>query len=437
MKRLFITIPLILSSIILQAQIRVLSPEEMKSDFIQMRELLEEQHWDFYFYTPEEEMNSIFDKQFSMIRDSLPMNEFYKVLTPIISKIGNGHTAIWMPGSYWKSGNGKFFPYTIKIIEDKVIISGRYNKTATLPRGTIIRSINNQPIDEIVDEMIQNYSSEAMRIEGKMASVQRRFAMIYVRRFGFPDSYSMTYQLPGEEKTMSKIVSSATESEVRDLVFKSHNKARLDLKIMENGEIAVLTVNSFIYYDRVDFFKAFLDSSFTAIKEKEISKLLLDLRGNDGGDPFCSAPLFSYLEPEPLIYFKKASRGYSELTNNPIPLAKNYYSGKLIVFMDSRCFSTNSHFCSLIKYHNIGTIIGTPSSGNYICSNAKHIDLDNSKIMVYYGTRGYATAVEMDRTKPIMPDILVEETTETFLSGRDLYMEKALQRFKIACGELE
>lgn len=49
--------------------------------------------------------------------------------------------------------------------------------------------------------------------------------------------------------------------------------------------------------------------------------------------------------------------------------------------------------------------------------------------MVYYGSRGYATAVEMDREKPIMPDIRIEETMESYLNGRDLYMEKALELF--------
>lgn len=426
MKILFCTISLIISLNVLNAQIWIMSPEEMKADFIQMRKLLEEQHWDFYYYTSKEVMDSIFDANYNKLNDSLPINEFFKLLTPITTRTGNGHTNVWMPGSFWRSGNDKFFPYIIKIIDEKVMVDGSYNETSDLPRGTIIHSINGRPINSIVDEMLENYPSESMRIEGKMISVQRRFAMIYVRRFGFSDGYIIEYSKPGEKQIKSEILNPATEQEVRTVVFNNIKTPELSLELIKNNSTGVLTINTFSYYDRVEFFKNFLDSAFTVLKARNTQKLILDLRHNDGGDPFCAAPLFSYLEKDSLVYFKKASRGYSDLMK-PIPRAENAYEGKLVVFMDSRCFSTNGHFCSLIKYHKLGTIIGTPSSGNYICSNSKHIDLENSQIMVYYGTRAYATAVEMDRTLPIMPDILIEESLESFISGRDLYMEKALE----------
>ncbi len=419
---------IMLSAASLMAQVRVLSPEEMKADFLQMRKLLEEQHWDFYYYTPKEEMDSVFDANFKKLNDSLPITEFYKLLTPITSRTGNGHTNVWMPGSFWRAGNDKFFPYIIKMIDDKVIIDGSYNEKVSLPRGTLIHTINGRPVKSIINEMLENYSSEAMRIQGKVGSVQRRFAMIYLRRFGYQNKYNMEYSLAGEIRIREGELPTATEKEVRAVVFNNIKAADLSLKLIENNSTGVLTISTFGYYDRVDFFKSFLDSSFTVLKDRDINKLILDLRHNDGGDPFCSAPLLSYLEKDSLVYFSKASRGYRELMK-PVPRAKNAYEGDLIVFMDSRCFSTNGHFCSIIKYHKLGTIIGMPSSGNYICSNSKRVDLENSGIMVYYGSRGYATAVEMDRAKPIMPDIQIEETIDTYLSGRDLYMEQAMVIF--------
>jgi hypothetical protein len=428
MNKITLTLTIMISAASLMAQVRILSPEEMKADFLQMRKLLEEQHWDFHYYTPKEEMDSVFDANYKKLNDSLPITEFYKLLTPVTSRTGNGHTNVWMPGSFWRAGNDKFFPYIIKIINDKVFIDGSYNKKANLPRSTVIHSINGRPIKSIIHEMLENYSSEGMRIQGKMGSVQRRFAMIYLRRFGYQDKYIMEYSLPGKKRIREAELPTATEKEVRELVFNNTKAADLSLKLIENNSLGVLTISTFGYYDRVDYFKSFLDSSFTVIKDKNITKLILDLRHNDGGDPFCSAPLLSYLEKDTLVYFKKASRGYRELLK-PVPRAENAYEGELIVFMDSRCFSTNGHFCSLIKYHKLGTIIGKPSSGNYICSNSKRVDLENSGIMVYFGSRGYATAVDMDRTKPIMPDILIEETMDTYLSGRDLYMEKAMELF--------
>ena len=416
------------SSIIASQNIRILSPEEMQADFIQFRKIIEENQVNLYDYTPKEEMDMLFDKQFSHIIDSLPMNEFFKLMTPIVAATGNGHTNIWMPGEYWRSGNDKFFPVQIKFVEDKIVANGSYTATEQLPRGSIINKINDVPIQEITGEMIDNYYAEGKRIHGKIVGVERRFPMIYVRRFGFPDKYTVTYSLPGNRREITKALEPATEREVRDIVFSNFDTPELKLEFIDDEMNALLRVETFIYYDARDYFNNFMDSCFREIKKNSTRNLIIDTRGNDGGDPYCAAELFSYLEHEPLPYFKEVHR-YARLQES-IPVAENNFKGNLIVLMDSHCFSTNSHFCSLIKYHKLATIIGTPSAGNYRCTNVQDTNLDNSGIMVYYGTSNYSTAVEMDKTKPIMPDILIEEIYEDFLQSKDLYMIEALKMLK-------
>jgi hypothetical protein len=419
---------LFISSAICSQNIRILSPEKMQADFIQFRKIIEENQVNLYDYTPKKAMDRLFDNQFARIKDSLPMNEFFKLMTPIIAATGNGHTNIWMPGEYWRSGNDKFFPVQIKVVEDKIVAKGSYTETEQLPRGSIIHKINDVPIQEIADEMIENYYAEGKRIHGKIVGVERRFPMIYVRRFGFPDEYIVTYSLPGEKKKIKKTLVPATEKEVRDIVFSNFDTTELKLEFIDDEMNALLTVETFIYYDERDYFNNFMDSCFKEIKKNNTSNLIIDTRGNDGGDPYCAAELFSYLEHEPLPYFREAHR-YARLLE-PIPVAENNFKGNLIVLMDSHCFSTNSHFCSLIKYHKLATIVGTPSAGNYRCTNVQDTNLDNTGIMVYYGNSNYSTAVDMDKTKPIMPDILIQETYDDFMKGRDLYMEKALKLIK-------
>jgi len=430
MKTLTIILSAGLISLTISAQtnIRILSPDEMQADFFQFRKIIEENQVNLYDYTPEEEMDRLFDNQYARITDSLPMNGFFKLMTPIIAAIGNGHTNIWMPGEYWRSGNDKFFPVQIKFVEDIIVADGSYTESEQLPRGSIIHEVNNVPVKNITDEMIDNYYSEGMRIHGKIVMVARRFPMIYVRRFGFPDEYTVTYSLPGGKKKITKTLEPATEKEVRDIVFSNFDTPELKMEFIDDEKNALLTINTFIYYDERDYFNNFIDSCFREIKKHNTKNLIIDLRGNDGGDPYCAAALFSYLEHEPLPYFKEAHRYESLL--NPVPMAENNFRGNLIVFMDNRCFSTNGHFCSHIKYHKLATIIGTPSAGNYRCTNVQHTTLDNSGIMVYYGNSNYSTAVEMDKTQPIMPDILIEETYDDFMKGRDLYMEEALKLIK-------
>jgi len=190
-----------------------------------------------------------------------------------------------------------------------------------------------------------------------------------------------------------------------------------------------MTISSFIYYDRVDYFKGFLDSCFTLIKEKNIENLILDLRKNDGGDPFCAIPLFSYLEHEPVPYFAEPYGRYAEFAN-PIPMAEKRFTGNLYTLLDGRCFSTNGHFCALLKYHKIGKFVGTESGATYTCNAGRDlmVRLNNTRFMLYFGRSSFAVAVEgMDQREPIKPDYPVHETIQDLLEGRDVYMETAMK----------
>ncbi len=168
------------------------------------------------------------------------------------------------------------------------------------------------------------------------------------------------------------------------------------------------------------------------IKDKGIRNLVLDLRGNDGGDPFCAVILYSYLENEPAPYFAEPYGKYAGLAE-PVPLPQDHFNGNLYTLLDGRCGSTNGHFCALLKYHGIGRFVGTPSGSTYVCNAGKNseVTLDRTSIILTLGRSSFAADVKgMDRSKPIMPDHPVRETYRNFLAGKDVYMETAIELIK-------
>lgn len=405
------------------------SVEEMQADFLQARQILEDHHCCIYEYTSKTRFDSLFDNQYALIDRPMKAYEFFRILSPITANLGCGHTSFWMPSEYWRQGPDKLFPLELKLIEGRVVVAGNYTDTIQLPRGSILHEINGRNIGDIIAEMKANYPADAFNVNFKTAQVERRFSLIYARRFGFFDSYEVVYSLPRSDSRERKILKPANDQAVRDVVFKNFRDPELKFEIIEEENAAILTINTFIYYDRVVFFTSFLDSCFSLIENKNIQNLVLDLRGNDGGDPFCAAPLFSYLEPEALPYFAEPYGKYSDLAD-PIPLAENHFSGKLYVLMDGRCFSTNGHFCSLLKYHQCGTLIGTESGAGYCCNagrNGQEV-LDNTKIQLYFARSSFCAAVEeADKSKPIQPDYPINPTYSDFLEDRDVFMEKAFE----------
>ncbi len=406
-----------------------LSVEDMRHDFGQLRNILEDEHCCLYEYTGKEEFDAIFDRRFRLIDRPMRAEEFFRIVAPIAAKVGCMHTALWMPGKFFNSGADNLFPLQVKLIENELVVAGSYLETQDIPVGSIIQEINGLPADKIVDELRTITSADALNPHFIDSQVEKRFSMFYASVFGFPEKYTVTYVLPDGTTRVAAELASANIESVRKVIFANFGHPPLTLEFLEDRRTAVMTVRTFVYYDRVDYFRDFMDSSFRRIKEKGTENLILDLRGNDGGDPFCAVILYSYLEKEPAPYFAEPYGKYAELAK-PVSLPENRFTGNLYTLLDGRCASTNGHFCALLKYHRIGKFVGTPSGATYKCNAGKNTEvrLDKTSFILTFGRSTYAAAVEgMDKAKPIMPEYPVKVTYQDFLDGKDGYMETALK----------
>jgi hypothetical protein len=407
---------------------RVFGIQELQDDFKQLRKSLEADHCNLYEYTSKEKFDSLFDHQFGLINRPMQYHEFFQILAPINNNIGCMHSNVWMAGSFWNSGKDNLFPLQIKFIEGYAVVSGYYNDTAQVPIGSIILEINSRPINEIINNLKSSYSSDGLNKQFQFAQTEKRFPMAYARYYGFPEKYIVTYTLPGRKTSEIRELLPAGIKQVRKIVFKNFNYPPLTLKIKEDKSTAILKIPSFIFYDRVEYFTNFLDSSFNEIKNRSVENLILDLRENDGGDPFCSVPLLSCLEKEPVRYFAAEYGRYSDFAK-PVPLAENHFTGNLYTLIDKHCGSTNGHFCALLKYNRIGKLVGEEAGSTYKCNaRSEEFTLENTKMIVDIARATFSAAVEgMDKTRGIEPDYPVEQTYRDYLTGKDTVMEFTLK----------
>jgi len=403
--------------------------EDLRHDFLQLRRILESEHCCLYEYTGKNEFDSLFDQCLKLIDRPMRYEEFFRIIAPIPAKIGCMHTALWMPGGFFNLGPNNLFPLQVRLIENQLVVIGSYRDSLEIPVGCIILEINGLPANKIMQELRGITSADAFNPYFIETQVEERFPMFYASVFGFPEKYTMTYALPGRKTRVTADLHPADIGSVRKVVFANFRYPPLSIDFIEDKKTAVMTVKTFIYYDKVDYFRDFMDRSFRLIKEKGIENLVLDLRGNDGGDPFCAVILYSYLEKEPAPYFVEPYGKYTELAK-PVPLPENHFTGQLYTLIDGRCGSTNGHFCALLKYHRIGKFVGTPSGSTYKCNAGKNtqVQLDKTSIILTLGRSTYAAAVQgMNKAQPIMPDYPVAETYRDFLEGKDVYREAAMR----------
>lgn len=405
----------------------LLSAEDMRHDFNLLRRLLENEHCCVYEYTPKSEFDRMFDERLALIDRPMRYEEFFKIVAPLAAKVGCMHTALWMPSKFLSLGSQNLFPLQVRLIDNLMVVTGTYREDQPIPVGSVILEINGRTAGKVFDELRLIASADAFNPYFIQAQVEKRFPVFYASVFGFPESYTVTYALPGRKTRETTVLQPTDQASVRKVIFANFNHPPLTLEFLEDAKTAVMTVKTFSYYDRVEYFRDFMDKSFRRIRDKGTANLILDLRGNDGGDPFCAVILYSYLEKKPAPYFAEPYGRYADLAE-PIPIPEDRFRGRLYILLDGRCGSTNGHFAALLKYHGLGTFVGTPSGSTFKCNAGKNteITLDKTAIILTLGRSTYAAAVKgMDKTRPIMPDVLVRESYQDFLDGKDVYLEAA------------
>ena len=403
----------------------VFSQEKLQEDFIQARSLLEEIHPALYDYTEKEVLDSIFDHGYRKINGTMDFRGFYTLLAEILAPIGCGHTSLWIPSDFWNPAPDRFFPLKLTILGSGAVVAGEYGNTDTIPPGSEIKSVNGKSIQEIFRELESAVSADGFNRSNIIRRIERDFSKKYALHFGFPDQFRITYRAPGQDFCTEALLDPASIELIDQDTWKG---SELSFREVDGASTGILTINTFGYYDRVDMFQAFMDSVFRVVREREIGNLILDLRRNGGGDPFCSSYLFSFLEQKPVPYFAEPYRKYARLAD-PIPRAEDHFTGNLITLIDGHGFSTTGHFCALLKYHGIGQFVGEELGATFTCTgNAQYIDLENTRIIL--GTARvsrYSAAVQdMDPMRGVMPDFPVEPTRQDIINGTDRVLEFAL-----------
>ena len=407
------------------------SVEELQSDYNQFRNHLESHHPKLYRFTSKLQLDSMFDAHLAMITDSMHVSEFFNLLAPVISKIGCGHTSIWLPAGFWSTTPELMVPLQVYISQDEQVwILRSLDSASMIPPGSKLLSINNIPVKEFIRTFIPQLNADGYNRSLRIWKINHRFQELFALNYGHYKTFAIKYQSDGRQHSVK--LPAASGKEIRSI----HNPLRdegwlygdLKYERFDGYNSALVKLLTFAYYgDENPKFNAFIDDCFRDMREDRIENLILDLRDNDGGDPYCSVHLLAYLEPKPIPYFSERYHGYKQMAD-PIPRAKHPFEGNLFILVNGGCLSTTGHFTSVLKYHHIGTFVGLETGGTYTCNDAsKMIELDHTRIYVNSPRGTFATAVEgFPEDRGIIPDIIIEPKVEDLINGRDTELEYVL-----------
>ncbi len=396
--------------------------------------LINEHPQPFEFISKENFFQLVTDKK-SSITDKTTFGEFIWHISEIVASIGCSHTTL---GAFTQESEilpiERIFPLEIRMIEGKMYVSNSLiNKDKKL-EGSEILTINGVSAKSIKNDIYKHISADGGYGRESKKKYFNFFSPYYISySLDFPKHYEINVAGREEPFALENLKEYKFTYEGKESYSKEFCEDVLCFQTIDNKSTSILTMRTF-YYDGEDLtkYRQLLEKSFKEIKKKGIKNLIIDLRGNGGGQSFNGAYLLRYLSSEIFTYFIRNNYA-NEDEFNPMNPFENSFDGHTYILQDAGCGSTTGHFLSLVKYNNLATLIGEESGGTYSCNDySLNLDLKNTGVSTRIARSTFTTtAKNLPKGKGILPDHYVIQNIQDFLKGRDTVMEYTLDLIEV------
>ncbi len=457
MKKRYLIILIILFTLPTFGQ-KMFSKKEVIEDLHFLRESLKNAHYNLYAYITKKAFNENFEEvKSSITKDSLSILEVTSLFQSVISKANNGHTEIPFPGAAYREyaySGGTLFPLEIAFEDGRALIRKNWSNNDALKIGAEIISINNLPINEVLQKIYPLISAE-----------RRYFKLAKLELFSFPRLY---WQAFGAQKNFE--IEIKKDDIIENYQLKSINlieeyEMRRNELWFENRELQFLNQSAYLkpgnFSGDEQKYKRFIDSAFVEINRKNLPNLIIDLRNNLGGDDSFSDYLVSYIADQPFRWnsaftlktsaiLKAHVREHFDTTNafwqsvlthedgriypyefdeyQPQPKDKRY-AGEVYVLVNRQSHSQSAVTAAQIQDYKLATIVGE-ETGDFPSLYASQYSflLPHTGINVKIA-KGYIVRVNgSKKAEGVIPDIcikdhLIDENDE-ILNGLLKHIEK-------------
>ena len=352
--------------------------------------------------------------------------EYFRELQRFIASLKDGHSNVsWGRQDLWSSW--ATIPLLTRFVDGKMIVTTVLNDTLEqrgIKKGLEIIKINGTDVHEYVSTKIKPYvhsSTEQwlnFRAYGREATRGKKSEEI---RLTFKDEKNKIF-----EQSISHSMSEK----------KLPAKPLFDFKEIDN-HIGFLKINAFWGDNYVERFDSIYE------KLAHIDALIIDIRGNEGGNSDYSAYILSHLTSKkfkmsdwssplyipanaswnyPKEWYSQKSYDYSPVEN------KTIFNKPIVLLINEGTFSAAEDFCVGFRNMNRGSIIGTPSGGS--TGNPIGFSLPGGGwVQICTKKDTYPDGAEFVGIG-ILPDIEVKETVSSFLSTIQSDVDNSLATVK-------
>ncbi|MGD1841000.1 MAG: S41 family peptidase [Thermonemataceae bacterium] len=386
------------------------------------------------FPTRQFNITSVIAEAAKLSKDSISPLEYTRWIKKGIFHIGCIHTSINDNPLLAEKRNTLYLPLTVLVTQEGLMITGCIDSSKV---NQVITKVNGIEADSI----IQVYAFYRASDGGSDA-----FSREY---FHYNSSRLVPLLLNNPKRYNIKTINDEFSLDAQSTIFLKQpeiSNASSPLKNKNNallsiGGFDILKVNSFSKSD-----KRFYAKVFKRLNQIQSKKLLVDLRGNIGGNRKAAIALTAYLadstfgyailQPKKLktskylngkgkfylllsklkynvglFYKRKGTPLGGKYTYSSKPKKKYHYTGKIYVLTDGFTASASTMVTSWLKQHANATFMGTQSGGGYNGNNGGSfplISLPNSGIEITFPAYRIILDEQSSQYTGITPEIVLD-----------------------------
>ena len=465
---------------------QLLSARDLQADFAVFRRAYEELHPGLYRYNTPAQMASNFDALRAELSHDQTLAQAYLAFSVFLAKLKCGHSYANFYNQTDEVANALLksrdrVPFYFRWLDRRMIVTRDFSGDARMKPGAEVLSINGVSAGHILARLLT-----VARADG--SNDAKRVSYMEVRGFDNYEAFDIYFSLffPQMQDSQELIVKDPLTHKlarvhVRPLTYderlapiKSQVEARKggDTQVWEfrqlDARMAYLRMPSWALFDSKWDWQKFLADTFAHLAEERTANLVIDLRGNEGGESVgdailshlvtqdlrlsqfrrlvryqkVPADLAPYLKTwdrsffdwgaaavEPHDGFYRLTRYDDDASGNVIKPVAPKFAGRTFILVDASNSSATFEFAQAAQQNHLATLVGQPTGGNQRGINGGaffFLRLPNSKIEIDLPLIGLFP----DGTRPdagLLPDVLVPTTPQDIARGVDAELDAVRQ----------
>lgn len=391
--------------------------------------------------------------------------DFFRIVNPALVRLRCGHTKFFPPMQgfpfYFHTDN--VLPCIVRFDDKRRLLVIRASQPGLA--GKYLERINGRPIDSVLNALRAQMFADGHVRSSADAQIEQYFSAWYADFI--QDQPTFALGLAGAEKPV--LVKGITSGEWQDLNKNSSYLTFQNRLQFLNDSVASLRIATFYSEEGNKHFMRFLDSSFAEIGKRKISHLIIDVRGNEGGNDRLGKELYARIALKDFRYYdrievkvrrkrdvpareraylpkflglarffiKKDPQGRLLFTRHRNLGAhhpdKKAFKGKVWFLQDGLSYSVTSEFLAVARSEGRGVFAGQESGGAYEGDNSGTFaiyKLPETGLDLGIPLGGYYSAVKgaARAGRGIMPDLECMPSQTDLLESADPVLRSVRQR---------